>query len=87
MAEVELSEPITLRLPKDVLEDIEKIAKLSQKSRSWVMVRALRLFIANEGAEILSVARGREQIARGECEDIDDVIADLMRQDSDGDAP
>ena len=38
----ELSDPITLRLPLDMLSDIEKIAAGSERTRSWVIVRALK---------------------------------------------
>ena len=55
MAKSELSDPITLRVPLDVLESIEAIADASQRTRSWVMVRALRQYLAGEGAEVRSI--------------------------------
>ncbi|MFD1944282.1 CopG family ribbon-helix-helix protein [Paradevosia shaoguanensis] len=75
MAGQELSDPITLRFPLDVLAAIEMIAETSDRTRSWVMVRALRLYLAGEGAEILNVADGLRQLDNGESEDMDDVIA------------
>ena len=33
----------------------------------------------NEGADILAAIKGREQIAAGEFENMDDVIADIDR--------
>ncbi len=72
-----LSDPITLRLPLDVLDAFERIAKTSDRTRSWVMVRAMRLYLAGEGAEILNVAAGLEQLDSGQSEDMDDVIAQL----------
>ncbi len=79
MAKPELSDPITLRLPVEVLAALEKIAAASDRTRSWVMVRALKLYLAQEGAEILRVAEGLEQLERGESEDMDDVIAQVER--------
>lgn len=73
----QLSDPITLRLPVDLLAAIEKIAAASDRTRSWVMVRALRLYLAGEGAEILNVANGLEQLDNGESEDMDEVIAQI----------
>lgn len=49
MNKVELSDPIALRIPIDVLGDIEKIATASDRTRSWVIVRALKLYLASEG--------------------------------------
>lgn len=77
MSKQQLSDPITLRLPLDVLRAIERIAETSDRSRSWVMVRAMRLYLAGEGAEILNVAASLEQLDKGASEDMDDVIAQV----------
>lgn len=79
MSKAELSDPIALRVPVDVLADIEKIAKVSERTRSWVIVRALRLYLASEGADCLAILRGREEAAEGGGHDSDDVIAELER--------
>lgn len=77
MAKVELSDPVTLRIPVDVLESIEMIAQTCDRTRSWVIVRALRSYLRDEGEDILAIRRGREQIAAGESHDMDDVLRDL----------
>lgn len=76
---VELSDPISIRLPTDLLAAIEKVANASDRSRSWVMVRALRRYLATEGADILAVLEGRAQIAKGDVHDMDDVLDDIER--------
>lgn len=73
------SESVTLRVPTDVLESIEVIAKGTERSRSYIIVRALKTYLLNEGADILAALKGRDQIAADEYEDIDDVIADLEK--------
>lgn len=77
MSKPELSDPIPVRLPVDVLADIEKISAATDRSRSWVMVRAMKLYLANEGAQILNIVAGREEAAQGGGRDIDDVIGEL----------
>ncbi len=77
MSKAELSDPIALRIPVDVLTDIEKIATASERTRSWVIVRALRLYLAGEGADCLAILRGREEAAAGSGHDADDVLAEL----------
>ncbi|GLK79446.1 CopG family ribbon-helix-helix protein [Methylopila turkensis] len=77
MAKPALSDPVTLRLPVDVLAQVETIAETCERTRSWVIVRALRLYLAGEGQEILSIRRGRDQIAAGEAHDLDDVMREL----------
>lgn len=72
-----LSDPISLRLPTDILNEIETIASASERTRSWVIVRALRRYLATEGAEILDAIDGRAAIAEGKGRDIDDVIGEI----------
>ncbi|MCV9996805.1 ribbon-helix-helix protein, CopG family [Pararhizobium sp. YC-54] len=79
MSKANMSESVTLRVPADVLADIEAIAEATERSRSYVIVRALRTYLMNEGSDILAAIKGREQIAAGEYEDMDDVIADMDR--------
>lgn len=79
MSKANLSESVTLRVPADVLSDIETIAEATERSRSYIIVRALRTYLLNEGSSILAAVKGREQIAAGEYEDIDDVISDMDR--------
>jgi predicted transcriptional regulator len=72
-----LSDPLTLRMPTDVLEAIEAIAETCDRSRSWVMVRAMRLYLAREGAEILAVRQGRAEAANGDVHDMETVLSEL----------
>lgn len=74
-----LSDPITLRLPADILSDIEKIAEGSERTRSWVIVRALKSYLAREaeGGICLSVLQGRKEAASGGGRDADDILAEL----------
>lgn len=74
-----LSDPITLRLPLDVLGDVEAIAKTCERPRSWVMVRALRMYLAAEGAQILAYQKGLEQVAAGEVHEMGDVLDEIQQ--------
>jgi predicted transcriptional regulator len=73
----ELSNPLTMRLPLDVLAEIEEIAAVCGRSRSWVFVRALKFYVAAEGREILDVAKARREMDAGEGEDLDDVTSQV----------
>ena len=77
MTRQNLSDPITLRLPTDVLEEIEAIAQTCDRSRSWVMVRALRQYLAGEGADITAIRTGRNDIASSGGHDLADVLAEI----------
>ncbi len=47
-----LSSHVSLRLPSDLIEAFDKLAAALDRPRSWVMVRALRSYLEEEGAEI-----------------------------------
>ncbi|CAN7643466.1 ribbon-helix-helix protein, CopG family [Rhizobium sp. LjRoot30] len=81
MSKPVLSDPITLRLPVDILADIETIAEASERTRSWVIVRALKYYLMAEGAEVLSIRRGQEDIEAGRSMDAEDLIAELVDRD------
>ncbi len=78
-----LSDPITLRVPLDILEDIEKIAEASERSRSWVIVRALKYYLMAEGNDVLQILKGEEQIANGESMDAEEFFAELLDERKD----
>jgi predicted transcriptional regulator len=73
----DLSDPLTLRLPREVLEDIETIAKACERTRSWVIVRALKAYLLTEGREVLENVKAREELAAGLGHDLDDVLAEI----------
>lgn len=77
MAKPVLSDPIALRLPVDVLADIETIAAASERTRSWVMVRAMRYYLATEGKDILEIERAREGMRQGKFQDMDTLLDEL----------
>ena len=77
MAKPELSDPIALRIPVDILGEIEAIAEASERTRSWVMVRAMKLYLASEGRDILAAVEGRRQIAKGQSHDMDSVLDEI----------
>ena len=74
-----LSDPLTLRLPGDVLADIEAIARVSGRSRSWVMVRAMKAYLAGEGREILDLEDARLAAAAEGATELDDLLAEMDR--------
>lgn len=76
MAKPTLSDPITLRLPVEILADIEKIAETADRSRSWVIVRALKAYLTTEGSE-LEIAAARQDVRDGKVMDMDDLLDEL----------
>jgi predicted transcriptional regulator len=68
--------PVSLRVPAELIETLDKIAAALDRARSWVMLRALKQYIADEGQEILDVQEGIAEADRGELIPFDEVIAE-----------
>lgn len=72
-------ETISIRVPADLLEQIDIIATETERSRNFLIVRALRTFMMNEGKDLMNHIIGKEQLARGERCTADEVI-ELMER-------
>ena len=77
MPEGTSSMPVSLRVPADLIETLDKIAAVLERPRSWVMLRALRQYIADEGQEVLDVQEGIAEAERGEVVPIEEVLAEI----------
>ncbi len=67
---------ISLRVPPDLVEAFDAIAKGMERDRSWVMLRALKQYLETEGADVLRELEGIAAIERGEAYDFDEVMAE-----------
>jgi predicted transcriptional regulator len=67
---------VSMRVPNEILADFDRIAKALERDRSWVMLRAFKVFLEGEGSVILDEAEGLAELDRGETFDLDDVLAE-----------
>ena len=72
--------PVSLRLPAEVIEKLDKVAAALERPRSWVMLRALRRYLAEEGQEMLDIQEGIAELDRGEGIPLDDILAGIDRK-------
>ena len=57
---------VSLRVPNDLVEAFDRIAGALERPRSWVMLRALRQYLENEGREIEEDTESLAELDRGE---------------------
>jgi predicted transcriptional regulator len=69
--------PISVRLPAELVERLDKVAALMERPRSWVILDAVREYLADEGQEVLDIQAGIEELDRGEGIPADEVLAEL----------
>jgi predicted transcriptional regulator len=67
--------PVSIRVPPDVIEALDKIAVALERPRSWVILRAIRQYLADEGQEVLDVQEGIAEAERGEVVEFDEAMA------------
>lgn len=77
MPDQKLSDPLTMRLPADLLKEVEQVAAACGRSRSWVIVRALKAYLAEEGREIIEVANARADVQTGLAMPLDSVLDEV----------
>ena len=64
---------VSLRVPSDLIEAFDRIAAALERPRSWVMVRALRQYLDDEGAEITEDTESLAELDRGETVSSEDL--------------
>src|SRR6516164_2964362 len=57
---------VSLRVPQDIIEAFDHLAATLDRPRSWVMLRALRQYLDEEGAEIAEDIESLAELDRGE---------------------
>lgn len=65
---------VTLRLPEALVAEFDRLGKILDRDRTWVMQKALSQYLAQEGADILADVQGLEELDRGDSADLDDVL-------------
>jgi predicted transcriptional regulator len=65
---------LSLRVPADMVERFDRIARALDRDRTWVMLRAFRQYLDGEGAELLQEAAGLASLDRGEGVEFDSVM-------------
>jgi predicted transcriptional regulator len=71
------SMPLSIRIPADLLESLDRLAKILDRPRSWVVLRALRLYLADEGQDLFEVDAGIAELERGESVQMDEALEAL----------
>ena len=68
---------ISLRVPGDLMQAFDKLAAMLERPRSWVMLRALRQYLEDEGAELIEDAESLAELDRGDSVPFEDSIREV----------
>jgi len=70
---------VSLRIPQDIVDAFDALARALERPRSWVMLRALRQYLDDEGAEILEDGESLAELDRGESAPFEDVLSEVEK--------
>jgi predicted transcriptional regulator len=65
---------VSLRVPNDLIQAFDKLAAILDRPRSWVILRALRQYLEDEGAEFIEDAESLAELDRGESAPLEESI-------------
>jgi predicted transcriptional regulator len=68
---------VSLRVPNDLIQAFDKLAAVLDRPRSWVMLRALRQYLEDEGAEIAEDIESLAELDRGEVVSAEDLRSEV----------
>lgn len=68
---------VSIRLSAEMHKAFGKIADTLERDRTWVMLRAFRQYLENEGGDVLKEAEGLAALDRGEGVDFDEVMDEV----------
>jgi len=68
---------VSLRVPNDLIKAFDELAAILDRPRSWVMLRALRQYLEDEGAEIAEDAESLAELDRGESAPFEESIREV----------
>ncbi len=67
----------SVRLPDDLRERYDALARATGQSRNDLIIRAMEQFIERELRELALIQEGFDQIDRGDVLTLDEVVADF----------
>ena len=72
--------PISVRLPAEIVEKLDRVAAIMERPRSWVILDAVREYLADEGQEMLDIQAGIDEADRGETVPFEEVLEEMKRR-------
>jgi predicted transcriptional regulator len=71
---------VSTRISGELAEQVEKLASVLGRTKSWLLHNALQAYVASEEQFIDAVQEGIEAYRAGEVVDHADVVADWQRR-------
>ncbi|MCF6300511.1 MAG: ribbon-helix-helix protein, CopG family [Proteobacteria bacterium] len=60
-----MSKTVSIRLEDDVLLDLDKLSKITERSKAWLMGKAVEQYIDNESWQIRAIEKTLKKVKSG----------------------
>ncbi len=62
-----MSKTVSIRLEDETLVDLDKLAKITERSKAWLMGKAVEQYIENESWQIKAIEKTLKKVKSGEA--------------------
>lgn len=69
---------ITIRTQPEVEEDLNALAKATERSRNWLIEEALKQYLATQAWQIDGIQQAQRSLAEGQAIAFEEVMDDLQ---------
>lgn len=62
-----MSKTVSIRLEDEVILDLDKLSKITERSKAWLMGKAVEQYIENESWQIKSIEKTLQKVKNGQA--------------------
>jgi len=63
-----MSQTVSVRLPEDVLESLDKLAKITDRSKAWLMGHAIEQYVEHESWQVKAIESTLSKVQQGNAQ-------------------
>ena len=63
-----MSQTVSIRLDEDVIADLDKLAKITDRSKAWLMGHAIEQFVEHESWQVKAIESTLSKVQQGNAQ-------------------
>jgi len=63
-----MSQTVSVRLPEEVLESLDKLAKITDRSKAWLMGHAIEQYVEHESWQVKAIESTLAKVQQGDAQ-------------------
>lgn len=71
---------ITVRTAPEIAEQIDALARATDRSRNWIIEEAIKAYLATQAWQVAGIEQARASLAKGDSVSFDAVVGDLQQK-------